>query len=106
MKKFYLELKVFRTKDKAHQELQAFVQSKHQEVMDASWLKRLKTDLIRKSWEISKKYPETKDLDVKFSTYNPLGRFNQFVQVNTNFRLAIMELGEIETDKSVTPALS
>ena len=105
MKEFYLELKVFRTQEKAHQELLAYVQSKHREVMDARWLKRLKTDLIRKSWEISKKYPETKDLEVKFSTYNPQGYFNQFVRVNTNFRLAIMELGEIDRNKSKTPVI-
>jgi len=106
MKEFYVELKAFRTRDKAHQELQAFVLSLHQKVMDGVCLKRFKTQLIQKSWEISRKYPDTKDLDVKFSTYNPTGRFNQFVRVKATFRLAILELGEIEPSNPQTPIQS
>jgi len=104
MKEFYLELKVFRTRDQAHKELQDFVLTHHSQVMDDTHLKRFKTDLIRKSWEISGKYPGSKDMEVKFSTYNPAGYFNQIVRVKTNFRLAIMDLGEIERRKRTKEA--
>lgn len=94
MKKFYLELKAFRTRSLAHKELQTFVFAHHQQVMDDSRLKRFKTDLIRKSWEVAKRYPECADLEVRFSTYNPAGTVNQLAQVRTNFRLTIKELRE------------
>ncbi len=95
MNEFYVELRAFRTRNQAHRELQAFVRLNLEEVMDEGQLKKFKTELIRKSWEIGKKYPGTSDLDVQFSTYNPLGHVQQFIRVRSNFRLAIR--GKVET---------
>lgn len=92
MNHFFIKLTAAQARNKAHQELQLFVQDYNRALMDEATLKQFKVALIRKTDEINRKYPRCKPVGVAFSSISTGDKEYQSVTIDTNLVLSFQKI--------------
>lgn len=99
MKQFSIQLRTFKVKGRAEQEMQAFAISLSKQLMDEAGLRRFKVSLLRKQIEINRKYPRSNDLEMVFSPVAEDKQQYQWLKLKSNFLLIIRQSGNLSASQ-------
>lgn len=91
MTQFSIQIKAFKVKSRAQQEMQQFVFTLPPQLSDETALKRFKVSLLQKQIEINHKYPSGKLLNLRFSPICAQGGKYQTLHLKSNFLLIVRQ---------------